>query len=212
MHTKIYLLLATLFCIPSILIAQSGETTKPLAAIFEPGVLDKAVAEYKRIFSGQEYSFKVGELHELSGCEAPRVSGVCSSKVTKENLPYTGSYYPEYQLGYSSRQAGTNQHGSLDRYDAAFNQSGVQSAANWEITYNRHTFDRNGRNQRGEKVDWYGHCNGFGAASSRHKAPEQSVVRNGVTFRPADIKALLAEVYMSNNPVSYTHLTLPTKA
>jgi hypothetical protein len=43
---------------------------------------------------------------------------------------------------------------------------------------------------------WYGHCNGWTAASIRHAEPQQSVTRNGVTFTPADIKALLAEVYM----------------
>ncbi len=186
MYTKVFLLVA-LYCLPTTVFAQSSESIQPLATIFEPGVLDKAVSEYKRIFSGQEYSFKVGELHELSGCDAPEVGGVCSVKVADENLPYTGSYYPEYQQGFNSRQAGTNQHGSLDKYDQAFGQFGFQSAASWEIANNR------------RPVSWYGHCNGYGAASSRHKAPEQSVERNGVVFRPGDIKALLAEVYMSNN-------------
>ncbi|MBC8870341.1 MAG: hypothetical protein H8E44_13035 [Planctomycetes bacterium] len=43
---------------------------------------------------------------------------------------------------------------------------------------------------------WYGHCNGRTAASIRHAEPQRSVMRNGVVFTPADIKGLLAEVYM----------------
>jgi hypothetical protein len=43
---------------------------------------------------------------------------------------------------------------------------------------------------------WYGHCNGWTAAAIRHAEPQRSVVRNGVTFTPADIKGLLAEIYM----------------
>jgi hypothetical protein len=46
---------------------------------------------------------------------------------------------------------------------------------------------------------WHGHCNGWTSATVRHKEPQQSVTRNGVTFRPADIKGLLAEIYI------YTH-------
>jgi hypothetical protein len=43
---------------------------------------------------------------------------------------------------------------------------------------------------------WYGHCNGRTAASIRHAEPQRSVTRNGVVFTPADIKGLLAELYM----------------
>jgi len=43
---------------------------------------------------------------------------------------------------------------------------------------------------------WYGHCNGWTAAAIRHAAPQFNVRRNGVTFTPADIKGLLAEIYM----------------
>jgi hypothetical protein len=48
---------------------------------------------------------------------------------------------------------------------------------------------------------WHGHCNGWTAAAIRHAEPRQSVTRNGVVFSPADIKALLAEIYMYNDNV-----------
>ena len=46
---------------------------------------------------------------------------------------------------------------------------------------------------------WHGHCNGWTAAAIRHAEPKQSVNRNGVVFTPADIKALLAEIYIYND-------------
>jgi hypothetical protein len=48
---------------------------------------------------------------------------------------------------------------------------------------------------------WYGHCNGWTAAAIRHAEPQQSVTRNGVVFSPADVKALLAEIYMYNDNI-----------
>ena len=47
---------------------------------------------------------------------------------------------------------------------------------------------------------WYGHCNGWTSAAIRHAEPQKEVTRNGVVFTPADIKGLLAEVYMYNDP------------
>ena len=50
--------------------------------------------------------------------------------------------------------------------------------------------------------NWYGHCNGWTAASIRHAEPQKSVTRNGVVFTPADIKGLLAEMYMYSHTQS----------
>jgi hypothetical protein len=47
--------------------------------------------------------------------------------------------------------------------------------------------------------NWHGHCNGWAAAAIRHAEPQQSVTRNGVVFSPADIKGLLAELYIYND-------------
>jgi len=46
---------------------------------------------------------------------------------------------------------------------------------------------------------WHGHCNGWTAAAIRHAEPKKSVNHNGVVFTPADIKALLAEIYIYND-------------
>ena len=47
--------------------------------------------------------------------------------------------------------------------------------------------------------NWHGHCNGWSAAAIRHAEPQRSVYRNGVEFDTADIKALLAEIYIYND-------------
>ncbi|MBC8354457.1 MAG: hypothetical protein H8E66_20885 [Planctomycetes bacterium] len=47
-----------------------------------------------------------------------------------------------------------------------------------------------------ETPHWHGHCNGWTAAAIRHAEPQINVTRNGVVFTPADIKGLLAEIYM----------------
>ena len=46
---------------------------------------------------------------------------------------------------------------------------------------------------------WHGHCNGWAAAAIRHAEPQNNVVRRGVVFTPADIKGLLAEIYIYND-------------
>ena len=43
--------------------------------------------------------------------------------------------------------------------------------------------------------DWAGH-KGWTAAVIRHAEPQRSVFRNSVAFTPADIRALLAELYV----------------
>jgi hypothetical protein len=115
--------------------------------------------------------------------------------------PYSGHDYPD-------RGGGTL--GAMRKYDAAFNRG--TPATDWERR------DVGGhRRGRGRDVDtparglfgrliaaggrsrtpgWYGHCNGWTAAAIRHAEPQYSVNRNGVVFTPADIKGLLAEIYM----------------
>jgi hypothetical protein len=119
-------------------------------------------------------------------------------KVPEYRVPYSGHDYPD-------RAGGTIV--SLSKYDQAFHR-GRQMATDFErMDVSAH---RNGRSDepirgpfgrvwmRGGRgvPTWYGHCNGWTAAAIRHAEPQKSVVRNGVTFTPADIKGLLAEIYM----------------
>jgi hypothetical protein len=121
-------------------------------------------------------------------------------KVPDFRMPYSGHDYPD-------RGGGTMT--AMYKYDRAFHR-GRSKAAEYErmdVSAHRNGGDdeievrglfgriRYVRGRRGTP-SWYGHCNGWTAAAIRHAEPQRSVVRNGVTFTPADIKGLLAEIYM----------------
>ncbi len=132
--------------------------------------------------------------------------------VEKFRIPYSGCDYPD-------RGGGTM--AVLRKYDLAFNR-GTDLATEWEREdvgqrkrmrlFGRRrddvaSMDTGGRRRglfsglfsgRNRTPGWYGHCNGRTAASIRHAEPQRSVTRNGVVFTPADIKGLLAEIYMYN--------------
>jgi hypothetical protein len=94
---------------------------------------------------------------------------------------------------------------AMQKYDRAFNRGPL--ATQWEDRdidvhrngredgFRRGLFGRIIRS-RSRVPTWYGHCNGWTAAAIRHAEPQKAVVRNGVTFTPADIKGMLAEIYM----------------
>jgi hypothetical protein len=117
-------------------------------------------------------------------------------KVPDYRVPYSGYIYPD--------SGGGTVH-ALGKYDRAFNTGRNSAAAHerWDTTAFREPVRRRFGLFRSRMVmgtpHWYGHCNGWTAASIRHAEPRKSVERNGVTFSPADIKALLAEIYMYND-------------
>jgi hypothetical protein len=118
-------------------------------------------------------------------------------KVPDFRIPYAGHDYPDMAGGTMT---------AMYKYDQAFHR-GRPLAADFErMDVRAH---RGGREEvvvglfgrlrtiRGRGTPtWYGHCNGWTAAAIRHAEPQHSVTRNGVVFTPADIKGLLAEVYM----------------
>jgi len=126
--------------------------------------------------------------------------------VQKFRIPYSGFDYPD-------RGGGTM--AVLRKYDRAFNR-GADLATEWEREdvgkrkrmrlFARRDYDSGPRmgllarlfsgSGRSSTPHWYGHCNGRTAASIRHAEPQWNVTRNGVVFTPADIKGLLAEIYM----------------
>jgi len=122
--------------------------------------------------------------------------------VPEHRVPYSGYIYPDVGGGTIS---------ALRKYDRAFNGGRYKAAAHeqWDTTAYAQPVQTQTRGglfgrrtmtvTRVQTPSWHGHCNGWTSASIRHKEPQKSVTRNGVTFRPADIKALLAEIYI------YTH-------
>ena len=126
--------------------------------------------------------------------DLPKAGGV-----SEQRVPYSGHIYPD-------AAGGTVR--ALRKYDAAFHGGRLLATAHeqWDTSaYQEATtvpqrvglFGARVRNVPTMRTPgWHGHCNGWTAASIRHAEPQQSVRRNGVTFGPADIKALLADIYM----------------
>ena len=117
--------------------------------------------------------------------------------VSEERIPYSGAIYLDKSGGTVS---------VMRKYDRAFH-GGRMLATGWEqwdttayqqpVTQPGGLFGRRQVTRIGTP-NWHGHCNGWAAAAIRHAEPQQSVTRNGVVFTPADIKGLLAELYIYN--------------
>jgi len=121
--------------------------------------------------------------------------------VAAERVPYSGYIYPDNRGGTVN---------ALRKYDRAFHNGRLQATSHeqWDTTAFRKPTQQAVRGGLFGRVyyrtvyatpSWYGHCNGWSAAAIRHAEPRRSVRRNGVEFTPADIKALLAEIYMYND-------------
>ncbi len=165
-----------------------------------------AAAQAQRIrpIQQEELEYQTATYDQWWGGEWERNLKLLPEKgaVPDYRIPYSGHDYPD-------RGGGTVQ--AMRKYDFAFH-GGRMLALEFERRDVRN--GRRGRFAEEELVGrplrrlfagfggrqripgWYGHCNGWTAASIRHAEPQHSVVRNGVTFTPADIKGLLAEIYM----------------
>ncbi len=110
--------------------------------------------------------------------------------VPKERVPYSGYIYLD-------KYGGTRD--VMRKYDRAFNRG--YPATSWEAADTAAATQRRGLFSSRSQNHWFGHCNGWTAATIRHAEPRQSVRTNGVVFTPADIKGLLAEAYMYNDHV-----------
>jgi hypothetical protein len=118
--------------------------------------------------------------------------------VPKHRVPYSGHDYPD-------SAGGTIE--VLRKYDRAFHDGRLLATA-YEHTDTTSQKERTVVRGRifgilriptERTPGWHGHCNGWAAAAIRHAEPRNRVTRNGVTFTPADIKGLLAEIYMYNH-------------
>jgi len=117
---------------------------------------------------------------------------------SEERIPYSGAIYLDKHGGTVS---------ALRKYDRAFHGGRPLATAweQWDTTAYQQPVSQPGglfgRRQvtRIGTPNWHGHCNGWTAAAIRHAEPQQSVTRNGVVFTPADIKGLLADLYIYNH-------------
>jgi len=164
-----------------------GQQARPQPQFFGHGPIKKDELEYQqqtfKQWWGDELAMKLADLP-------------AEGAVPEYRTPYAGHDYPD-------RAGGTVM--AMWKYDQAFHR-GRQLATQFErsdVSDHRSSGEEvvygpwgRARTIRTGGAYWYGHCNGWTAAAIRHAEPEHSVVRNGVTFTPAEIKGLLAELYM----------------
>jgi hypothetical protein len=114
-------------------------------------------------------------------------------------VPYAGAIYPDKARG---------TYWACRKYDAAFHGGQSLASSHEDRDTREHKLPSTrrqtglsrrgplGRRQPRSRVpNWSGHCNGWTTAAIRHAEPTKSVRRGDVVFSPAEIKALLAEVY-----------------
>lgn len=109
-----------------------------------------------------------------------------------EPTPWAGYWWPYTSNGIAngSQTGGSSPAG---KYDAA--RGGSTHAQAWEI-------GNHGSRVRGVQ-GWWGHCNGWCAASALYPEPIEPVSVNRVIFGVADIKALLTEAGMATSADFY---------
>ncbi len=169
--------MGTSVVVAAIALATVGQTMSPQDV--------KTQNEVFQQLWGTPFSWKFDDLPANGGVEDFRV-------------PYSGHIYPD-------TQGGTME--AMRKYDRAFHRGRSLATA-----YERHDttafkerpefrglFGRTFSIGAARTPNWHGHCNGWSAAAIRHAEPQKSVYRNGVEFDTADIKALLAELYIYND-------------
>lgn len=173
-----------------LLVSASLTQYAPPHRSYGHGTIKKDELEYQqqafKQWWGNEYVTKLDELPK-------------EGKVPDFRVPYSGHDYPDMAGGtlvamYKYDRAFRSRAAEYERMDISEHRG-----ARGEEREVRGPFGRVWRSRGRSVPTWYGHCNGWTAAAIRHAEPQKSVVKNGVTFTPADIKGLLAEIYMYND-------------
>ncbi len=130
-----------------------------------------------------------------------------SARVPDYRVPYSGYIYPDTAGGTAN---------ALRKYDMAFNHGRYSATGfeQWDTTAFQEPERRGlfGRRTIMRTPNWHGHCNGWAAAAIRHAEPQNSVRYNNVVFSPADIKGLLAEIYIYNETLNLAGPRSPINA
>jgi hypothetical protein len=100
---------------------------------------------------------------------------------------WTGDYYPYSAGGLAKRVGG--QPSALEKFDQATNGQGLAQRAELTLA------------QQLGGTSWAGHCNGLAAAGTMNAEPQHAVERQGVTFTPTDIKALLIGIWQDGGTI-----------
>lgn len=110
-----------------------------------------------------------------------------------QNLPWSGWWWPfhvslPYHL-YDPR-------GPMDKYDALAVAQGLPNPESRAWERQHHYAD-------GPGEEWFGHCNGWAAASVLEPEPQSARTLAGIQFNPSDMKGLLAEWHWWDPAVAF---------
>ena len=178
--------MGTSVLVAAIALATVGQSINP---VIKPADVKTQNEVFQQLW-GTDFSWTFADLPEKGGVEDFRV-------------PYSGYIYPD-------KEGGTIE--AMRKYDRAYHR-GLTLAASYEkkdtssykeVPEITGPFGAKFRFGWSRTPNWHGHCNGWSAAAIRHAEPQRSVYRNGIEFDTADIKALLAEMYIYNDTAMLT--------
>jgi hypothetical protein len=129
-------------------------------------------------------------------------------------IPWAGSYWPVYEDSINHKWDGASSDSASKKYEKAFNATnvedavskyhGVESRTEAKVCKEDSECDsalgekcgkRDGKTEGRCIPSWWGICHAWGPASILMPEPKHEVVKNGVTFKVQDIKALATLVH-----------------
>lgn len=133
------------------------------------------------------------------------------------NIPWAASYWPIYEDAVNHRWDGANSESPAAKYGKAFNVTDIENKVSKTHGIDKYSTrtscdtDAQCNDKIGEACakrtgatkgycipTWWGLCHAWAPASILEPEPKHPVTRNGVTFKPNDIKALMTLVYNSS--------------
>jgi hypothetical protein len=137
-------------------------------------------------------------------------------------LPWPGDYWPAANDSINARWDGASSKSPAEKYAQAFARPNLPAAITSKLGVygnSQPACDDDGdcsgdgscvrpRDVEGPMTgrcvpSWWGICNGWTAAAISQPAPKKPVTRNGVTFYPGDLEALMSVVYYYAVPTKY---------
>jgi hypothetical protein len=140
-----------------------------------------------------------------------------------ERTPHAGHWWPTSEDSINARWDGPGSASAAEKFGRAFGKTGVELAVSQDAGIRGQTRLRECRSQfecwwggdgsvcaipRGARSgrcvpEWWGICHGWAHQAIREPAAKRPVTKNGVTFYPADIDALMSLVYSRGLPTKF---------
>lgn len=105
-------------------------------------------------------------------------------------VPWAGYWWPYRGNGIATGRYNSSGIAPTTKLDRIYRTGG--EASRWETSHH-------GTRRNGGSAGWWGHCNGWAAASIMNPEPRSMIDRDGYNFTVADQKALLTEYWMQSD-------------